>query len=218
MPDFDQPDFDQPDSDLPGPDLQDPTHRGYAMKTPPDDHHLTAPVVLEEEKIDLSDQRWDDSIVLILFWVLAGVVFLQFFTRYVLNDSVAWTEEIARFLLIGVTFIGSIMATRKQSHIAVEFIYRWVPRTGRRIGQFLIDVITTSFFIMLAVLSAQIAGRTRQMMVSIEFPKSSVYWIVVAAFVCMALYSAWNTWVHLRDGTSKLIDPEKFADHIRAID
>ncbi|MBW4963419.1 TRAP transporter small permease [Sulfitobacter sp. CW3] len=188
------------------------------MTPPPDDTPPIAPIALEEETIDLSDQQWDDSVVLVLFWLLAGVVFLQFFTRYVLNDSIAWTEEIARFLLIGVTFLGAIMATRKQSHIAVEFIYRWVPRTGRRIAQFVIDAVTTGFFIILAVLSGQIAGRTRQLMVSIELPKSTVYWIVAAAFVCMALYSAWNMWVHLRDGTSKLIDPEKYADQIRAID
>lgn len=188
------------------------------MKKPIDDTHLTAPIVLEEEHIDLSDQNWSDGFVLILFWVLAGIVFLQFFTRYILNDSVAWTEEIARFLLIGVTFFGSIMATRKQSHISVEFFFRWMPRTGRRIAQFLIDTIMTLFFIMLAVLTVQIAGRTRQLMVSVEFPKSTIYWIVVAAFVFMALYSAWNLWVHLRDGTSKLIDPEKYAAQTHAID
>ena len=179
---------------------------------------LTAPIILEEEEIDLSDQGWDDAVVLILFWGLAFVVFLQFFTRYILNDSIAWTEEIARFMLIGVTFIGGVMATRKQSHIAVEFFYRWIPRTGRRIAQTFIDVVTTGFFIMLAYYSSQIAGRTRQMMVSLDIPKSTIYWIVAAAFVCMALYSAWNTWRHLSTGTSKLIDPELHADQIRAID
>jgi TRAP-type C4-dicarboxylate transport system permease small subunit len=182
------------------------------------DPKVTAPITLEEEQIDLSDQGLTDAPVLILFWVLAFVIFLQFFTRYILNDSIAWTEEIARFLLIGVTFIGSIMATRKQIHIAVEFIYRWVPRTGRRVAQAIIDMLTTSFFIMLAIFSAQIAGRTRQMMVSLDVPKSTVYWIVAAAFVCMALYAAWNTWRHLRSGTSKLIDPKLHADQIRAID
>ncbi|WP_424929815.1 TRAP transporter small permease [Amaricoccus tamworthensis] len=175
-------------------------------------------ISLEEDKIDLSDLRWDDAVVLILFWILAVVVFLQFFTRYILNDSIAWTEEVARFLLIGVAFIGSIMATRKQSHIAVEFVYRWIPRAGRRIAQTVIDVLTTGFFIMLAVFSAQIADRTKQKMVSLDIPKSTIYWIVTAAFVCMALYSAWNTWRHLRTGTSKLIDPELHADEIRAID
>lgn len=188
------------------------------MNTPIDNDHLTAPIELEEEQIDLSDQHWSDGFVLILFWVLAGAVFLQFFTRYILNDSLAWTEEIARYLLIGVTFFGSILATRKQSHIAVEFFFRWVPRGGRRVAQFLIDAITTSFFVVLAVLTAQIAGRTRQLMVSIELPKSIIYWIVVVAFVFMALYSAWGLWAHLRDDTSKLIDPENYADKTRTTD
>lgn len=188
------------------------------MTDPKNEQAVVAPLKLDEDKIDLSDQQWDDAVVLALFWILAGVVFLQFFTRYVLNDSVAWTEEIARFLLIGVTFIGAVMATRNQSHIAVEFIYRWVPRLGRRIAQFVIDVLSTTFYVVLAVLSAQIAGRTRQMMVSLEIPKSTIYWIVSAAFVCMALYSAWNTWKHLRDGTSKLIDPDHFSDQVRSID
>lgn len=188
------------------------------MPTPPDRPTSTAPLALEEEKIDLSDQRWTDAPVLALFWILAGVVFLQFFTRYVLNNSIAWTEEIARYLLIGVTFIGSVMATRKHSHIAVEFLYRWVPRSGRRVAQTLLDLVTTSFFIVLAILTSQIAARTNSAMVSINFPKSTVYWIVCASFALMALYSAWHTWRHLRTGTSRLIDPQLHSDQVRAID
>jgi TRAP-type C4-dicarboxylate transport system permease small subunit len=71
---------------------------------------------------------------------------------------------------------------------------------------------------MLSIFSAQIAGRTGQMMVSLDIPKSTIYWIVTAAFVCMAIYAARNGWHHLRSGTSKLIDPELYADQIRAID
>jgi TRAP-type C4-dicarboxylate transport system permease small subunit len=176
------------------------------------DEPAMQPIHLEEQKIDLSDLRWDDGLVLVIFWVLAGVVFLQFFTRYVLNDSLGWTEEIARFLLIGVTFTGAVMATRKRTHIAVEFIYRWVPRRSRRVAQFLIDCLTTGFFILLAVLCAQIAGRTQQMMVSLDVPKATIYWYVAACFVAMALYSAWNLVRHLRSGTSPLIDPDSYAD------
>ena len=64
----------------------------------------------EEEHVPLSDlNRWD-SIVFVLFWGLFGVVFLQFIARYVFNNSPGWTEEIARYLLIAVTFVGSITA------------------------------------------------------------------------------------------------------------
>ena len=37
----------------------------------------------------------EDWVTLAVFWLLAVCVFLQFFTRYVLNDRLAWTEEIA---------------------------------------------------------------------------------------------------------------------------
>ncbi|MBL4916759.1 TRAP transporter small permease [Szabonella alba] len=188
------------------------------MTEPPEPSATIQPLKLQEEEIDLSDLHWTDTGVLALFWLLAFVVFLQFFTRYVLNNSFAWTEEVARFLLIGVTFVGCIMATRKQSHIAVEFVYRWIPRGGRRFAQSVIDVTSTAFYLVMAFLSAQIAGRTQQMMASMDFPKSTVYWIIMAAFLCMAAYAAWNTWQHLRSGTSRLIDPEDYADDIRAID
>ncbi len=172
----------------------------------------------EEQEIDLSDLQWDDSLVFLIFWVLAFVVFLQFFTRYVLNDSLGWTEEIARFLLIGVTFTGSIMATRKNSHIAVEFLYRWVPRGIRRVAQAALDLIAIGFFGVMTALTAQLAQRTQQMMVSIDVPKSYVYWFVCACFVAMTIYALVNGARHLRTGTSKLIDPHLHAEGVPRMD
>lgn len=169
----------------------------------------SAPSVLDDAPIDLSDVHWSDGVVLAVFWFLAFVVFLQFFTRYVLNDSLGWTEEIARFLLIGVTFIGSIMAVRKQSHIAVEILYRWLSRRVRRVLQAVVDLISVVFFTSLTVLTVQLAGRTRQMMVSIDVPKSLLYWSVAVCFGLMAVLAVWSMWRHLKTGTSRLIDPDR---------
>lgn len=182
--------------------------------TRPDDLRPITPAFAEEEDVDLSDLRWGDGLVLAFFWILAFVVFLQFFTRYVLNDSLGWTEEIARYLLIGVTFIGSVMATRKQSHIAVEFVYRWAGRPLRRVAQAGIDLTCLAFFATMSWFCWQIAGRTMQMMVSIDVPKSIIYYVVSACFALMALLSALNGVRHLRTGTSRLIDPER-ADQRR---
>ena len=64
----------------------------------------------------------EDWLAFVIFWALAFIVFLQFFTRYVLNDSLAWTEEIARYGLMWVVFIGGAMVTRRNTHIAVELL------------------------------------------------------------------------------------------------
>ncbi|EPX85315.1 TRAP transporter small permease [Salipiger mucosus] len=192
--------------------MQDRSH--HPDSEPPEEPDIH----FQEEEIDLSDIQWDDVPVFVIFWILAFVVFLQFFTRYVLNDSLGWTEEIARFLLIAVTFTGAVMAVRKESHIAVEFLYRWIPRTGRRIAQAVIDAVTIGFFGLLTVLTVRLAGRTQQMMVSIDVPKSYVYWFVALCFAGMTVYALVNGWRHLRTGTSKLIDPKRHAEGVPRMD
>src|SRR5258708_24403047 len=59
----------------------------------------------------------EDWLAFVIFWSLAFIVFLQFFTRYVLNDSLAWTEEIARYALMWIVFIGGAGVKRRHHHI-----------------------------------------------------------------------------------------------------
>ena len=168
-------------------------------------------IVLEDEPIDLSGYDWTDAPVLVVFWALAFVVFLQFFTRYVLNDSLGWTEEIARFLLIAVTFMGAVMAVRRQSHIAVELLYRYLSRPMRRGLQTAIDLGSAAFFAALGFWCTQLSERTLQKMVSIDVPKAWLYWFVAACFALMTLYQLAVAWRHWRTGTSRLIDPDRHA-------
>ena len=62
-----------------------------------------------------------------------------------LSDSAAWTEEIARYLLIVVCFVGASMGVRRNTHIHVEFLYRWLPApVGRALSTF-VDVVRLAF-------------------------------------------------------------------------
>ena len=140
----------------------------------------------------MSDIRPEDGLVLAVFWALAIVVFLQFFTRYVLNSSLGWTEEIARYLLIAVTFLGSAMAVRKRSHIAVEFCYRYFgppAGTGWRWRSMRSCLL---FYGFAAWLTGDLALRTKQLMSSVDLSKSLIYWAACLGFVAMTLYAARN--------------------------
>ncbi len=146
-------------------------------------------LTLEEQEVDVSDVRWIDMPVLLIFWGLMTVVFLQFFTRYVLNDSLGWTEEVARFLLILVGFIGAITAARKGSHIFLEFFYRFVPvKFGKTIAV-IAEALTVGFYSYAAWVTVGLAQKTRQSMISIDVPKSLIYWAVAASFAFMAAHS-----------------------------
>src|SRR5256884_4514670 len=95
---------------------------------------------------DLSQYAIEDWLTLIVFWIMALCVFLQFFTRYVLNDSYAWTEEIATYCLIGVVFLGSAMCVRLSRHIQVDLLFRYLPAGTARVLSTAIDLVRTTFF------------------------------------------------------------------------
>ena len=121
---------------------------------------------------DLSQYALEDWLALAIFWIMALCVFLQFFTRYVLNDSYAWTEEIATYCLIGVVFIGSAMCVRLSRHIQVDLLFRYLPHLPARALSTVIDLIRIAFFgyaIKLVWQFIQIIGDER--MTTIKFQK-----------------------------------------------
>ena len=135
---------------------------------------------------DLSQYAVEDWLALAIFWIMALCVFLQFFTRYVLNDSYAWTEEIATYCLIGVVFIGSAMCVRLSRHIQVDLVYRYLPHQPARALSTIIDLIRIAFFgyaIKLVWVYIQIIGAER--MTTIKIEKGFVYYMVLLGFVLM---------------------------------
>ncbi|KUP91510.1 2,3-diketo-L-gulonate TRAP transporter small permease protein YiaM [Tritonibacter horizontis] len=148
------------------------------------------PFVTNETVPEPLDFKLVDLPGLLTLWGLAVIVFLQFFTRYVLNDSLAWTEEIARYVLILVAFFGAVSVSRKGTHIFLDFFYRYLPP---RVGKWLtvsMEALTCFFWGYMAWVGIELAQKTKTKMASAEIPKSLVYWCVVIGLVGMALYSA----------------------------
>lgn len=126
-------------------------------------------------KVSLADYP-----LLALFAALFCVVFLQFFTRYALNDSIAWTEEAARYLLILLTFAGAIRCQIMGSHIALEFVDKFY---GRHLKWVHIFALLASFVLFATILWSawELIQRTSfQQMVSLPFPKYYLYAGVMA--------------------------------------
>lgn len=158
--------------------------------------------------IDLSVYRWEDWLTLIVFWLLAFTVFYQFFTRYVLDDSAAWTEEIARYLLIVVTFVGASMAVRRNNHIHVEFLYRYLPAPVGRVLSTLVDLIRLAFLGYATWLAIDLVPRMNNLgMTVVDLPMSYVYGFVAAGFAMMTYRAAEVTLRHWRRGWSSLERP-----------
>ena len=177
------------------------TNPKSANAAPSDDVHL---IVVEDEEVVI-EHHPEDWLAFVLFWALAFIVFLQFFTRYILNDSLAWTEEIARYGLMSLAFIGGAVVTRKKAHIAVELVSNLMgPGPVRAALLALVDFITLGFMALMAYFSVTIVERMHyQRMTVFELPMSLVYGGV--AFGCFLMFARQihNVWKNARQGWTK---------------
>jgi TRAP-type transport system small permease protein len=164
----------------------------------------------QDEAVDLSGTSPEAWVALGFFWVLGGVVFYQFFTRYVLNDSAAWTEEIARYLLIATVFTGAVIGVIKNNHIQVDFFYRYMPRGLGRAMATLVDVMRIAFFAAATVLTVMMMLRlgSNSRMTMIDLPMNYVYAVCLAGFAAMAVRSVLVMRTHIKRGYSALERPE----------
>jgi len=166
--------------------------------------------------IDLSHYLIEDWVSLAFFWLLGLCVFYQFFTRYALNDSAAWTEEIARYLLICTVFIAIAAAVRRTRHIHVDFLYRLLPPKAGRAMSTLVDIVRIAFFVIAVVLTIQMMTRMgAQQMTIVDLPMNIIYGICAFGFAAATIRSVQVAIENWRRGFSLLERPEHaIEEHI----
>ena len=169
----------------------------------------------QDESVDLSQTPIEGWLALGFFWALGLTVFYQFFTRYVLNDSASWTEEIARYLLIGTVFIGAAIGVAKNNHIQVDFFYRFMPKVVARLMALVVDALRIGFFGTAVVMTWQMMQKLgNYRMTIIDLPLNVVYSVCMFGFAAMFVRSLWVMRVHLRRGYTVLERPEStMLDH-----
>ena len=142
-------------------------------------------------------------------------MFYQFFTRYVLNDSAAWTEEIARYLLICIVFVAIASAVRRTRHIHVDFLYRLIPAAAGRALSTAIDVMRVGFFAVAAGLTIQMMLRMGSLLMTvIDLPVNIIYGVCAFGFAAATIRSVQVAVENWRRGWSLLERPEHAIEEI----
>jgi TRAP-type C4-dicarboxylate transport system permease small subunit len=163
-----------------------------------------------DEAVDLSGTTYEAWVALGIFWLLGLTVLYQFVTRYVLNDSAAWTEEIARYLLVAVVFIGASIGVVKNNHIQVDFFYRHMPLAMGRVLGVAVDVVRTAFLAAAVVMTVQMMlkiGNNSRMTI-VDLPMNVVYGTCLVGFAAMLVRSVQVSLVHWKRGYCVLEKPE----------
>jgi TRAP-type C4-dicarboxylate transport system permease small subunit len=126
-----------------------------------------------------------------------------------MNDSAAWTEEIARYLLIATVFVGAAIGVAKNNHIQVDFFFRFMPPWLGRAMALLTDALRIAFLGAAVLLTWQMMQKMDSYkMTIVDLPMNLVYGVCLAGFIGMFLRSLWVARIHWQRGYSVLERPE----------
>lgn len=88
---------------------------------------------------------------------LALIVALQVISR-LLKISLPWTEELARFLLVWLTFLGCALAIYRKSHLSVNFLVELMPVGLKKVCNIFTRIVMLAFFTTLLIYGVRLSA------------------------------------------------------------
>ena len=116
------------------------------------------------------------------------IVFMQVVSRYVFNNSLTWSEELARVLFTQMVFLAAPLVVLEKKGISVDIIVQFIPKSAKRKLYVLINILSFVFFIFLAVSGYNFAIRNfNQHTTALRLNMGRLYMVIPVSAVMMAI-------------------------------
>jgi TRAP-type C4-dicarboxylate transport system permease small subunit len=142
-------------------------------------------------------ERLIDAAAIAAFSGIFLCVIAQVVLRYIFNNPLTWSEELARYLFIWCAFLGWLVASRRHSHLAMTFVVDRLPGSVQTVIGVLIQAATLWFAWLLGSRGLQLVRNNWDVEnVAVPFNLGVVYLIepiaavVIAIYACIALTEA----------------------------
>ena len=97
-------------------------------------------------------KRFENKLISLLLGALSFIMFLQVLFRYVFNNSLSWSEELAKFIFIWITFLGAGICFRDRIHLKVDFLVSKLPDKYQIFLEIANTLLITAFSGIMAIL------------------------------------------------------------------
>jgi TRAP-type C4-dicarboxylate transport system permease small subunit len=129
--------------------------------------------------------------------LMAVIIILQVFQRYILQHSLDWPEELARYLFIYSVYVGASYAAFGRRHLEVTIV-----RTafGEKAGNYfaiiayIITVVFCGLMFVWGVKMVDFVITTNQLAPALQFPMYIAYICIPLGFFLMGLRTIWVIW------------------------
>ncbi|MFB9056607.1 TRAP transporter small permease [Mariniflexile ostreae] len=139
--------------------------------------------------------RFLEVFLVLIFGLLVLDVLWQVFSRYILNTSFSWTEELARFSLIWLSILGAAYLNGRREHLSMDFLYGKFSDANKKRVSILIEVLVFLFaLIVMFIGGANLVYTTlhlEQLSGTLRIPLGYVYAIMPFSgflIMCFSVY------------------------------
>lgn len=142
---------------------------------------------------------WITTVVMVVMLSMTCVIFfittLTVFTRYVLNFVPSWSEEVPRYLLVWITYLGAGLAVNYKEHISLDFFFNLMPVRARQIGAMILNVLIAIVGLIMVVYGIGLVNHFGDdLMESIPVKNFWLYLAMPVSGVLMLLYIIQQMW------------------------
>ncbi len=111
--------------------------------------------------------------------VLVIAVFLQVIFRFVLQQPLAWTEELARYCLVWITFLGAAFAMASKAHIGMEVFVKSFALPIRKSMYVIATIASLTFFCLMVVQGYDLSIKSMtQLSPVLRIPMGAIYAVI----------------------------------------
>ena len=134
-------------------------------------------------------------VMIFMTCVIFCITIVTVFTRYILNFVPSWSEEVPRYLLVWITYLGAALAVKYKEHISLDFFFNLMPLRARQVGHLLLNgLIAIVGLIMLIYGIGLVNHFGDDLMESIPVKNFWLYLAMPISGAMMVLYIVQDTW------------------------
>jgi len=137
------------------------------------------------DKFESGFMQFNRWLLIIMLAVMSVIIFANVTLRYTTSQSIEWAEEVARHLMIWLTFIGCGPVLRYGGHIAIENLQDALPGRVSQALRLLIAILMTGFCVFCIVTGLDYMDRTQYQITPAT--QISMAWIYAALPIGMTM-------------------------------
>lgn len=123
--------------------------------------------------------RFFENVTAVFLAMMVILIFVQVISREVVGSSFPWTEEVARYLMIWITFLGASFAFQYGAHIGIEFFKMKLPIPFQKAFDLVAVLACSIFFYFMIKYGVDISNRAMvQTSAALSIPMGYVYLVI----------------------------------------